>query len=318
MMLIAAGPRAAAPPALTVSGRQLASDGRPAFLLGVSLFDALGRVPPRDEDLDTLKAWGVRIVRVWAHWSEPIYGPNGVLTPRGRTALASLVTRLGTRGMFLELVLLRPGQLPGEKYAAFSSPDARLAAVRAIAGALKDDRNILFDLYNEHDHPDGPISHADARILRDVVKALDPARPITISSTGTHLVSPSGRIGSGEADNIGAEAGQGPGSVGVDVLSPHLPRTEDWDAATRSRVVAIRLVLRRLGMNLPIYLNEERRATPGDVLPEGAYRRALNGAQSAGAAGWLFHTAAGFDLAAKPFLLAVTPAERAALTRLAH
>src|SRR5438094_86865 len=55
ILLIAAAPRAVAPPVLTVSGHQFAIDGDPTFLRGVSLFDALGPVSPRDEDLNTLR-----------------------------------------------------------------------------------------------------------------------------------------------------------------------------------------------------------------------------------------------------------------------
>ncbi len=67
----------AAPPSLGVSGAQVTLDGRPAFLLGVSLFDALGPTPVDDRTLDALRDWGIRIVRVWAHWSDPIYGADG-------------------------------------------------------------------------------------------------------------------------------------------------------------------------------------------------------------------------------------------------
>jgi len=34
--------------------------------------------------------------------------------------------------------------------------------VTEIASALREYRHVLFDVYNEHDHPDGPISHAAA------------------------------------------------------------------------------------------------------------------------------------------------------------
>src|SRR5204863_5277748 len=99
-------------PTLTVSGKSLLVDGQPAFLLGVSLFGALDVATPPDRDLDTLKTWGVRIVRVWAHWHVPIYQADGDLSPAGRGRLLQLAEHVGARGMILELVLLRPGQLP--------------------------------------------------------------------------------------------------------------------------------------------------------------------------------------------------------------
>src|SRR5205807_5650478 len=131
----------------------------------------------------------------------------GALTATGRSRLLTLVKRLQTRGLVLELVLLRPGQLPGQQFHVFSSEASRLRAVREIASTLRSYRRVLFDLYNEHDHPDGPISHTAARALRDATKAVDPARIVTISSTEYHLMTGDGRIGDDEARNLREEAG---------------------------------------------------------------------------------------------------------------
>jgi hypothetical protein len=213
-------------------------------------------------------------------------------------------------------VLLRPGELPGQPFASFASDAARARAVEEITRALLPFRNVLFDLCNEHDHPDGPISHAAARTLRDKVKAIDSARILTISSTESHLVSATGQLDENGVRNLREEAGTGAGSVGVDVVAPHFPRTDDWDAATAARVQAVRAALDRLGSRAPIYLNEERRAEAGTQVDPTAYQRAFSGAKNAGAAGWLFHTAAGFELKKRPFLDALDPGERAALQSL--
>lgn len=315
MALLVIGTQAAGPE-IGISAKQLTVNGRETFLTGVSLFDALGRTPPRDEDLNALQRWGVRIVRVWAHWSAPIYDREGALTTDGAARLSALVGRLRSRGMMLELVLLRPGQLPGQKYLAFSSAAARRRAVTSMTTALLNDRDVLFDLFNEHDHPDGPISHADARRLRDAVKAADPRRLVTISSTATHLMAPAGTIGQDEERNVREEIGSGPGSVGVDILAPHLPRTADWAAATAARVAGLRAVLDRAGSSAPIYLSEENRTFAERAIAPEAYVRAAIGARAARAAGWMFHTDAGFALAARPFLVALAPNERAALEQL--
>ena len=311
-------PAAAAGPAtITVSGTAFHVDGRPAYLLGVSLFDALGSTPPRDLDLDTLGQWGVGLVRVWAHWLEPIYQGDGTLTAEGRTRLLTLTERLRTRGMVLELALLRPGQLPGQGVAIFASTEARVRAVQSITTALREYRNVIFDLYNEHDHPGGPISHADSRVLRDAVKAIDRARLVTISSTGGHLVSAASQVGPAEEKNLRDEAGTDPGAVAVDIVAPHFPRSDDWAAATGTRVAALKGVMEKMGRPLPIYLNEERRTDDRTALDPAAYRDAFAKAREAGAAAWLFHTAAGFGLKQKPFLDALKPNERAALASLA-
>ena len=303
---------------VTVVGTTVRIDGRPAFLSGVSVFDALGAVPPRDADLDAFNAWGVNTVRVWAHWHDPIYQSDGTLTVGGRARLLTLARRLQARGLILELVLLRPGQLPGQPFALFTSEAARATAVDAVTAALRPFRNVVFDLYNEHDHPDGPISHAAARVLRDRVKALDRARIVTLSSTESHLLSATGTIDEDAARNLREEAGREADSVAVDMLAPHFPRTEGWAAATAPRIRAVRAALDRLGSRVPIYLNEERRADPpGRIAPE-TYHRAFSAATSAAAAGWVFHTAAGFELGKTPFLDALSPDERAALQGLHH
>lgn len=307
---------AASGPVLSVSQQDILVDGRPTFLTGVSLFDALGSTPPRDSDLDTLKRWGVNAVRVWAHWHEPIYQSDGALTVVGRARLLALAQRLQERGLTFELVLLRPGQLPGQPFAVFTSEAARGNAVDAVTAALRPFRNVLFDLYNEHDHPDGPISHPAARALRDRVKAIDGERVVTLSSTEWHLVSAKDEIDENGAHNLLGEVGRDANSVAVDILAPHFPRTESWVAATAPRIRAVRAALDRIGSRVPIYLSEERRADPPASIAPNAYQRAFSAAKSAGGAGWVFHTAAGFELSKMPFLEALSADERAGLQAL--
>ena len=117
----ASPPAAQAPATITASGTAFHVDGRPAFLLGVSLFDALGTTPPRDADLDALVGWGVRIVRVWAHWEEPIYQGDGALTPGRAIAGAG---RTPAPAAILVLVLLKPANA-GAGSAIFQLKQAR-------------------------------------------------------------------------------------------------------------------------------------------------------------------------------------------------
>ena len=299
---------------LTLAGTRFAVAGQERFLIGVSLFDALGPAPPSDADLDQLAAWGVSLVRVWAHWSQPIYGRDGTLSAAGRERLERLVQRLEARGLLLELVLLRPGQLPGQAYAVFASPEARARAVGEITRALSTRRNVLFDLYNEHDHRDGPISHAEARALRDAVKAADPARLVTLSSTEYHFMTAAGRVSAAGLINLREEVEV----AGVDLVAAHLPRTGDWAAGASERVVQLRRALDRTKPGVPLYLSEERRAEAGRAdLPAAAYVEAAVGSRAGGAAGWVFHTSAGYSLNRQSFLSALNPEERRALETVA-
>lgn len=309
--------------ALSVSGEQLAINGQPRFLLGVSLFDALGSTPPSDSDLDQLARWGVDLVRVWAHWNEPVYDAAGTLSPRGRERLVNLVTRLEAREMGLVLVILRPGQLEGQRFAIFSAAAARLRAVRQVAALLAPYRSVILDLCNEHDHPEGPLTVGEARQLRDAVKVLDPARIVTMSFTSANLLESDGAVGPAGQRILGAHVGSGQGSAGVDVLTPHLPRTADWARVTAPRVTALRRALQLMGRPVPVLLDEEKRTEAGaPPIPAEEFLSAAVGARDAGAAGWFLHTAAGFDLRARGFVEALDTDERIALsalrTRLAH
>ncbi|MBE3071981.1 MAG: hypothetical protein IMZ67_03315, partial [Acidobacteria bacterium] len=282
-----------------------------------SLFDALGSTPPADSDLDQLVSWGVGLVRVWAHWNQPIYGPDGTITPGGRQRLLNLVARLGARRLVLDLVLLRPGQLPGQRFALFSSPAARLRAVREITSILRPYRLIFFDVFNEHDHPDGPISPAEGRMLRDAVKAIDPARIVAMSFTSADLLDTNSRVGVPGRRRLLDQIGPGPDGAGLDLLAPHLPRTHDWSSATGARVTALREALRALGRDVPVLLDEERRAEAGEPpLAAEDYLAAAAGARNAGAAGWILHTSAGFNLGKQRFVDALNVEERRALAGL--
>jgi hypothetical protein len=216
------------------------------------------------------------------------------------------------RRLLLELVLLRPGQLPGEQFAVFSSAAARERAVREITITLKPHRHVVFDLYNEHDHPDGPISHADARRLRDTVKAIDSRRLVTISSTEYHLLNPQGVLDEPGLRNLRGEVGLDEDSVRVDLLAPHL-------TGSLSRHLTTLLAgLERLGRSMPIYVNEQQRARPGQpLITAETYLGAFSSARRAGAAGSVFHTAAGYDLKKISFGEGLNDEERRALSRLA-
>ena len=85
---------------------------------------------------------------------------------------------------------------------------------------------------------------------------------------------------------------------GIDVFSPHLTRSSDWATETQLRTERIRGFLASIGQSVPVYLQEEHRTDWNSVHPTKAdFITAVRGARDGGAAGWVFHTDAGFDLA---------------------
>jgi hypothetical protein len=140
------------------------------------------------------------------------------------------------------------------------------------------------------------------------VKAVEPKRLVNISSTATHVIAPAGTVGPGEERNIREEAGRGPGDVAVDILAPHLPRTQDWAATTASRIATLRTVLDRAGSPVPIYLSEEIEPSPAGRSRRTCLRAAA-GARRAQPAGCFTPTPV--RARARSFLTALAPTTRA-------
>lgn len=280
---------------LLVDGDHFTFDGVPTFLLGVSYFDA------RDwtvSDLDGLSQRGWNLVRIWLDWGDDgFFGPDATLSPEGATALVELVAAARERNMIVDVTILDPEFIPG--------PDLehRSAAVSSVATTLLDADNVLFDVMNEHDHGGGPIDHTEAGAIVAAVRAVDPDRIVTISSTGGHLVGGDATV---ETTAVDEELD----IVGVDVVTPHMPRTADWSPATGPRVGALRAHLRARAVTLPIYLQEEARRGHSGLDPSAEeFVGAAQAAVAAGAAGWIFHTDAGFELGTADFFASLDEVE---------
>jgi hypothetical protein len=280
---------------LAIDGDRFTFDGAPIFLLGVSYFDA------RDwsvSDFDGLSQRGWNLVRIWLDWSDDgFFGPDATLSPDGATALLEIVAAARERDMIVDVTILDPEFLPGPDI------DHRTAAATSVASTLLDANNVLFDIMNEHDHGGGPIDHAEAAAIVAAVRAVDPARILTISSTGGHLVA-------GDATVQTVEVDEELDVVGVDVVTPHMPRTADWSPATGARVGNLRAHLRSRGVTMPIYLQEEARRGHSGLDPSAEeFVGAAQMAVAAGAAGWIFHTDAGFELGVADFFASLDEVE---------
>lgn len=273
---------------LVIDGEGFRFDGAPIFLLGVSYFDG------RDwqaADLDGLAQRGWNLVRVWLDWSDDgFFGPDGALSEDGSQALLELVAAARARDMIVDVTILDPELLVFP-----ADTDHRVVAVQSVTTALLDANNVLFDVMNEHDHPSGPIAHDEGGTITAAVKAIDPDRIVTISSTGGHLIADDGTV---QAAMVDEELDV----VGIEVVTPHLPRTPDWASVTGLRVGNLRAHLQQHGASVPIYLQEEARRGHSGLDPSAEeFVLAAQQARDSGAAGWIFHTDAGFELGPEGF-----------------
>src|SRR5262249_11830783 len=140
-------------PQLGLSGDRLTINGRPAFLLGASYFDA---VAWRTSDLNEFARRRFNLIRIWCDWDaangKSLFDADGNLVRR--QTLIDLVHAAGQRGLVVDVTINAPeGNVKGAA--------ARANAVRNVVSALKGEPNVYFDVMNEHAHPAGPATHAE-------------------------------------------------------------------------------------------------------------------------------------------------------------
>lgn len=274
---------------LEIVGEQFALNGKPTFLLGVSYFDARNF---HDSDFTKLAALGFNLVRIWLDWEEDhFFDENGDWRSGADQDLIRLVEFANSQGLAVDITILDPNMSFGDK------PSIRRKIVESTARLLKGKSNVLFDLANEHDHLfyNTTISHNEASLLATVVKDIDGDLIITFSSTSCHLL-----CGSDEnaldPNNIQSEI-----NAGIEVLTPHFPRSNDWGTKTAERIKTIKNYLTTINKQIPLYLQEENRRKNDSGPDANEFFTSAKQALDAGAAGWIFHTSAGFDLAEKNF-----------------
>jgi hypothetical protein len=288
---------------LGVSGDSFTLNGSRAFLLGASYFDADHW---HASDLDQLAAHRFNLIRVWVDWANE--RGNGLLDADGnlvkKQTLLDLVRAADQRNIVVDVTITQPDAVYGTDFS------KRLASVRATAQALRNEPNVLYDVMNEHDVKRGAtVSHTQVRQLVDAARQADPDAVITVSSGGRHIVNNMTLV----RRNVDEEL-----AAGVAVMTPHLTRTSDWYSKTGQRVAALRSYLLSKGRSIPVYLQEEQRTGwHNAVVTKAQFVEAVEQAVEAGAAGWVLHTDAGFDLEAGTFMSRLDSDERAAAAALA-
>lgn len=299
--------------AITIKNGQFIQDGKPIFLLGLSYFDGLSASPRiLESDLNFFGERGFNALRVWANWY-PDFQPKttGLLEPDGNVnvqllnRLRRMIEMANKKGFVIKLTFSRHPleKIPFPKY-----KNGVLDVVRAIENS----ENVLLDLQNETDHcgtssdPDclGHLSLAQVRELRDAIKEIDPGRIVTAS------------WGGGDAKDYKSFVEQ----THVDFIATHGPtRKKDWAEKTS---VEMKQARSQIDPQIPILFDEPSRCDKGvDCKDPSAAQQFLIAAQNAklaGAAGWFFHTTAGFRLNNRPMHERLNRTEKIAVNRLAE
>jgi hypothetical protein len=288
--------------------RSFTYDGVETFVLAASYYGGCATAEAVVvADLGQLAALGFNNVRIWVTWNAP---SDAAAVVRGdgsldAGALARLRFLLETaRGLGMSVDVTFGYGTPGISDGGF---DNYRTAMAALASELLPYRNAWFDLGNERDVGDARyLSVEQVRDLALAVRAVDPARLVTASGGGS--------TGEGAA----ASWTEMYATANLDFATPHFSRDADWAAQTESRVTVMRDLLLAAGWDRPIYLQEEaRRGYSGAEWPKEDFLTAVAGARSAGAAGWCFHTDAGFDLVAGSFFDQLDDVERDLVDELA-
>lgn len=289
-------------------------DGKPTFLLGVSYFDALDW---HLSDLDALHSHRFNLIRIFLDWNthdgngaESAFDQDGNFV-RSETVRA-LAQAAAARGIVVDVTILH-----AYSDAHLKTPGARENAVRNTVRILAEEPNVFFDLINEHEEnsygpPDWSVSHQVVQAVIQAARQSNPNAILFVSSAANHLFFNDQNL------QINSPNVDGELSAGVQVLAPHFDRNDLWYDQTGERVTALKSYLGSIGRSsVPVYLQEENRRGFVNYPSASQFVQAAKESRDAGAAAWIFHTAAGFDLGGRSFVEALDSEEQNAVNQLA-
>jgi hypothetical protein len=292
--------------------------GQPSFLLGISYFDALS-APQEilEADLAFLRVKRFNTIRIWASWYDSfqpratsIIRKNGTLNPEGVTRLKQVLNVTKAKNILVVLVFSRDA-LPG-----ISFNNYRLG-IRRVATVIKPYRFVLIDVQNETNHCGvtdvectGHLTLGQVAEIRKAVKQVDPERLITASRNQDGFIP-------GKDDYASFRL-----TGNVDFIATHRPsRTKDgnWAISTDDETRSIRAIV---GPKIPILFDEPNRCGNNMECVTSSesnyFVTAARNAKKSGAAGWIFHTKAGFHLSRRPLSSQLIPIEKSAIDRIAQ
>src|ERR1051325_7181160 len=231
---------------LGIQGSRFTLNGKPAFLLGVSYYGALGAPDAFvEQDLADMKRFGVNWIRVWATWSSfsndvsPVDASGNPREPF-LSRLKKIVAECDRRGMATDITLSRGDGATGSPR--LQTLDAHQRAVESLITALKPYRNWYLDLANERNVRDKRfVSYAELKQLRDLARRLDPERLVTASDGG---------------DISREELKRYLNEVRVDFITPHRPREPASPAQTAAKTAEYLRWTREIGRTVPVDYQE--------------------------------------------------------------
>ena len=288
LLLHAAGlSRSTAETVLAIEGSHFVVNGRPCFLLGISYYGGLGASADFiREDMADARRNGFNWLRVWATWAAfgndvSAVGVDGRPREPFLGKLKWLVAECDRQGLVVDVTLNRGRESPSSPAGGWVADAAsHQRAVETLVTALKPHRNWYLDLANEHDVRDARfVPAAELKVLRELVRRLDPACLVTSSFGGQDLDE--------------QELRESFVSVGLDFLTPHRPRTAKSPRQTEAQTRAVLAAMDRFGHTAPVHYQEPFRRGYGDWQPAAAdFLIDLRGAIAGGAAGWCLHNGA--------------------------
>ncbi|MEI8087800.1 MAG: cellulase family glycosylhydrolase, partial [Paludibacter sp.] len=151
---------------ITVKGIGFEINGKPFEYTGISFFNALYNAEfnknheTRLKYIKSFKEHGINVLRIWCQWDnlsgyidsgkgKTLYNDNGSLKPELVSRLNEIITDANSKGVVVLLVLfareswdvnIRLGDKPTEK------------AVESITKELLTHRNLIFQVWNEHNY----------------------------------------------------------------------------------------------------------------------------------------------------------------------
>lgn len=288
--------------------------GTETFLLGISYFDGLRW---RTSDIDTLAARGFNNLRIFVNWADDLYGnarsvcnTSGAIKATEAATVNALIDYAEAKNMTVDIVILT-----GISDISQGTETARLACVTSAVNAFKSHPLVMFDVLQEFDYafyglgspPPYPFTAAQVKLYTDQAKIACPTCIIFASATQPYIQ----EVDSGTDFNLSAINTLATAD-GLSAIAVHEYRSENWWSVTGARVAVIKSYLASIGKtNVAVIFDEPNRHGGDWNSTEAQFNTAAASAEASGAAMWVFHHSASFDMSASSLFAQLNATETA-------